>query len=91
MGKRDFGLSSQLSDYEPPFIKPNVDEKVQRTGVAARCCTTVRRVTRNSGNAECLKIVDNTRESNSKRASPREWGEAKTQFAIMFEDRFVLA
>ena len=23
--------------------------------------------------------------------SPREWGEAKTQFAIMFEDRFVLA
>src|SRR5215204_1154600 len=59
--KRDFGLSSQLSDYEPPFIKPNVDQKVQRTGVAARCCTTVRRVTRNSGNAECLKIVDNSR------------------------------
>src|SRR6186713_792762 len=25
------------------------------------------------------------------RMSPREWGEAKTQFAIMFEDRFVLA
>jgi putative transposase len=23
--------------------------------------------------------------------SPREWGEAKTQFAIMFEDRFILA
>ena len=23
--------------------------------------------------------------------SPREWGEAKTQFAIIFEDRFVLA
>src|SRR4051794_38550919 len=59
--KRDFGLSSQLSDYEPPFIKPHVDQKVQRTGVAARCCTTVRRVTRNSGNAECLKIVDNSR------------------------------
>src|SRR5215204_6258304 len=59
--KRDFGLSSQLSDYEPPFIKPNVDQEVQRTGVAARCCTTVRRATRNGGNAECLKIVDNTR------------------------------
>ena len=61
MGKRDFGLSSQLSDYEPPFIKPNVDEKVQRTGVAARCCTTARRVTRKGGNAESVEMIDNTR------------------------------
>jgi hypothetical protein len=59
--KRDFGFSSQLSDYEPPFIKPHVDHKVQRTGVWARCCTTVRRVTRNGANAEGLKIIDNTR------------------------------
>jgi len=42
--KRDFGLSSQLADYWPPFIKPHVDDKIQRTGIAARCCTTVRRV-----------------------------------------------
>jgi hypothetical protein len=59
--KRDFGFSSQLSEYEPPFIKPHVDHKVQRTGVWARCCTTVRRVTRNGANAEGLKIIDNTR------------------------------
>jgi hypothetical protein len=55
-------MLQRLSLRIHPEAKPkNVDQEVQRTGVAARCCTTVRRVTRNSGNAECLKIVDNTR------------------------------